>query len=241
MENILYVVGIGPGDPSYMTAEARRVLQESEVIVGYSLYIELVRDDFPDKDFISTGMTKELERCRAALETAASGRKTAVICSGDAGIYGMASPILTLAAGFPEVRVVIVPGITAASSGAALLGAPLSGDFAVISLSDRLIPWEQIARRLKAAAEADFVIVLYNPGSRGRPEHLRRACDIIMDILPHDTVCGVARNVGRGEEVVELMSLSELREAKADMFTTIFVGNSTTSIINSKMVTQRGY
>ena len=237
----LTVVGIGPGDYENMTVRADRALRESQVIVGYHVYVDLVRERYPDKEFLTTPMTREADRCRMALEEARAGKQVAMVCSGDSGIYGMAGLVYELRGGAAEPEVEVVPGLTAACSGAALLGAPLTHDFAVISLSDRLTPWEKIEARLTAAAESDLSIVLYNPASRGRPDYLRRACEILLDKLPADRPCGVARNIGRNGEGYELMDLSALENFDADMFCTVFVGNSQTRVIGGRLVTPRGY
>ena len=234
------MVGIGPGDWRELTLRAAEALEAAEVIVGYTLYVDLVRPHLPGKDFRATGMRGEAERCRLALELARAGRDVAVICSGDAGVYGMAGLVLELRGDEP-IEVEIVGGLTAASSGAALLGAPLGHDFAVISLSDQLTPWETIEKRLECAAMGDFCLALYNPASRHRPDALRRACDVLLRCLDPGTVCGVARNIGREGEAAQLMTLKELRDCPADMFTTAFVGNSTTRVIGGRMVTPRGY
>ena len=234
----LYVVGIGPGRPEEMTLRAAKALEACDVIAGYGVYVELVKPLFPDKEYVVTPMRREVERCRLAIESASAGRTTAVISSGDAGVYGMAGLICEMAG---DVDVEIVPGVTAALSGAAALGAPLGHDFAVISLSDLLTPWEKIERRLALAAEADMCVALYNPASKRRADHLRRACDILMRHASPDTVCGVARNIGRAGEETAIMMLSELKEYPADMFTTVFVGNSQTKAIGGRMVTPRGY
>jgi len=237
----LTVVGIGPGDYENMTVRADRALQACDVIVGYHVYVDLVRDRYPGKEFLTTPMTKEADRCRMALEAAREGRNVAMVCSGDSGIYGMAALIYELRGESLEPEVEVVPGLTAACSGAAVLGAPLTHDFAVISLSDRLTAWETIEARLEAAAAADLSIVLYNPASRGRPDHLRRACDILLRRLPADRACGVARNIGREGESGSLMTLGALRDAQVDMFCTVFIGNSMTRVIGKKLVTPRGY
>ena len=237
----LTVVGIGPGDYENMTVRADRALRESQVIVGYHVYVDLVRERYPDKEFLTTPMTREADRCRMALEEARAGKQVAMVCSGDSGIYGMAGLVYELRGGAAEPEVEVVPGLTAACSGAALLGAPLTHDFAVISLSDRLTPWEKIEARLTAAAESDLSIVLYNPASRGRPDYLRRACEILLDKLPADRPCGVARNIGREGESRELLTLGALRDFAADMFCTVFVGNSQTKGIGGELVTPRGY
>ncbi|MCR5404143.1 MAG: precorrin-3B C(17)-methyltransferase, partial [Butyrivibrio sp.] len=193
----IYVVGIGPGDEKMMTAQAREVLEGCDVIAGYITYINLVKQYFPQKEFYENGMRGELERCEKCIELAVKGKTVALICSGDAGVYGMASPLYEIAGreGFQDIEV--VPGITAALSGAALLGAPLSHDFCVISLSDLLTPWEVIEKRLRSAAAGDFCIAIYNPASRKRGDYLQRACEILMENLPGSTACGYVRNIGR--------------------------------------------
>ena len=237
----LYVVGIGPGNAENLTIRADEALRSCDVIVGYQVYVELVRGRYPDKEFLTTGMTREVERCQLALRLAADGKKTAIICSGDSGVYGMAALIYELrgSSALPEIEV--IPGLTAACSGAALLGAPLTHDFAVISLSDRLTSWETIEQRLDAAAKAALAVVLYNPASRGRPDHLRRACDILLRTLPANRLCGIARNIGREGESCRILSLGELRDASVDMFCTIFIGNAMTKEIGGRLVTPRGY
>ena len=239
--NVLYVVGLGPGGSRWMTWEARAALEQAEVLCGYTVYLDLIRGEFPDKEYFSTPMTQEIERCRAALERARSGRTTARVCSGDAGVYGMAGPVLELAPQFPEVEIQVVPGVTAALAGAAVLGAPLMHDFAVLSLSDLLTPWEVIRRRLELAAQGDFVLCLYNPSSRRRRDHLRMACDIVLVHRGPETVCGWVRNAGRAQEEHQVLTLGELREAQVDMFTTVFIGSAATRRIGDRMVTPRGY
>lgn len=238
----LYVVGIGPGKKEYFTEEALAVLGASDVIYGYTVYNDLVRPLFPEKEYRATGMRQEAQRCELALQSAAEGVTTAMVCSGDAGVYGMASPVLELSEQYPEVDVVVVAGVTAALSGAAIIGAPLSNDFVVQSLSDLLTPKELIAKRLKAAALGDFSIALYNPASKKRKDHLKWACDILLEHgKTPDTVCGWVRNIGREGEESHLCTLSELREAELDMFTTVFIGTSGTRVIRDRMVTPRGY
>ena len=239
--NVLYVVGLGPGGSRWMTWEARAALEQAEVLCGYTVYLDLIRGEFPDKEYFSTPMTQEIERCRAALERARSGRTTALVCSGDAGVYGMAGPVLELAPQFPEVEIQVVPGVTAALAGAVVLGAPLMHDFAVLSLSDLLTPWEVIRRRLELAAQGDFVLCLYNPSSRRRRDHLRMACDIVLVHRGPETVCGWVRNAGRAQEEHQVLTLGELQEAQVDMFTTVFIGSAATRRIGDRMVTPRGY
>ncbi len=237
----LYVVGIGPGNYENMTVRADEALKSADAIIGYHVYVDLVRGRYPDKEYLVTPMTREAERCQMALDEAKKGKTVALVCSGDSGIYGMAGLCFELRGEETEPDIEVVPGLTAACSGAALLGAPLTHDFAVISLSDRLTEWALIEKRLTSAAEADLSIALYNPASHGRPEHLKKACEILMKILPGDRVCGVARNIGREGEERFFMSLSELASFPADMFSTVFIGNSSTKMINSNMVTPRGY
>ena len=236
----LFVVGIGPGNHEGMTGQAAAALESSDTIIGYSVYNDLVKPYYPDKRYLTTPMTGEEARCRMAIEEAKAGHTVALICSGDPGVYGMAGLVLELAgdAGFD---IEIVSGVTAALSGAALLGAPLVHDFAVISLSDRLTPWEKIEKRLRAAAEADLCIVLYNPSSKGRREHLHRAAQILMEQVPGSRVCGIADRIGRDGEKTRVMTLEELADAETDMFSTVFVGNSSTRRLGNRMVTPRGY
>lgn len=237
----LYVVGIGPGDYENMTVRADRVLRKCDVIVGYHVYVDLVKGQYPDKEYYTTPMTREVQRCQMALELAREGKTVAMICSGDSGIYGMAALIYELRGAAPVPEIEVVPGLTAACSGAALLGAPLTHDFTVVSLSDRLTPWEKIEQRLRCCAQSDLTLVLYNPVSRGRPDHLRRTCEILLEYLPEDRPCGICRNIGREEESVRILTLGELKDAQADMFCTIFVGNAMTTVIGENLITPRGY
>lgn len=237
----LYVVGIGPGAYEKMTGEAVAALKKCEAIAGYQVYIDLVKADFPDKQWIVTGMMHEKERCELAFASADSDVTTAIVCSGDAGVYGMAGIVLELSVNYPEVEVCVVPGVTAALAGAAVLGAPLGHDFAVVSLSDLLTPWEVIEKRLLGAAMADFVICLYNPSSKKRADYLEKACRILMEYKSPQTKCGYVRQIGRDGEDFQLCTLAELEEKKVDMFTTVFVGNASTKIIANRLVTPRGY
>ena len=237
----IYVVGLGSGDPLNRTLECNRVLEACDVIAGYTVYVDQVKNLYPEKEYLVTGMMKETERCRMAIETALEGKTVAMVCSGDAGVYGMAGLIYELSEEYPPLEIEMVSGVTAACTGAALLGAPLVHDFAVISLSDLLTPMEKIEKRLHAAAEADFAICIYNPSSKKRHDYLQRACDIILQHRSPDTVCGIARQIGRAEESGEVLTLAELRDRQTDMFTTVFIGNSQTRRIGDKMVTPRGY
>ena len=238
--NKLFLVGIGHGSADGMTQAAKAALEQSEVLCGYTVYLDLVRQQYPDKETYTTPMTRELERCRWAIDRAAEGKTVAMLCSGDAGVYGMAGPVLELAEG-KDIEIEVVPGVTAALSGAAILGAPLMHDFCVISLSDLLTPWEVIERRLRCAAAGDFSIALYNPRSKKRPDHLRRACEILLEEKSPDTVCGWVKNIGRPGQCHGLATLKDLGSLELDMFTTVFIGASTTKNVNGRMVTPRGY
>lgn len=242
MAETVFAVGLGPGGPQFLTAQAQSALQQAEVLCGYTVYLDLIRPYFPDKTFYSTGMTKEIDRCRWALETAQSGKTVALVCSGDAGVYGMASPLLELAEQFPAVTVEIVPGLTAALSGGAVLGAPLAHDFCVISLSDRLTPWVVIEKRLAAAATGDFCVALYNPSSKGRPDYLEKAVRILLENgKSSETVCGLVRNIGREGQSHVILPLAQLEHTPVDMFTTVFIGNAQTRELQGRMITPRGY
>lgn len=240
-KNKIYVVGIGPGAYEQMTMRAAEVLKTCDVIVGYTVYVELVREHFAGKRFLTTPMKKEVDRCILAFEEAAKGNTVAMICSGDAGVYGMSGLMLEIGRDYPETEVEVVPGVTAANGGASVLGAPLIHDFAVISLSDLLTPWEKIEKRLLAASEADFVICLYNPSSKKRHDYLQKACDLMLRYKKPETVCGIVTNIGREGECGKILRLWELRDTAVDMFTTVYIGNSQTKEIDGKMVTPRGY
>ncbi|HIX59550.1 MAG TPA: precorrin-3B C(17)-methyltransferase [Candidatus Blautia gallistercoris] len=239
--NKLYVVGIGPGEYEQMTVRAIEALKQSDAIIGYTVYVDLVKEHFPEKEFMTTPMTKEVDRCVLAFEEAKKGKTVSMICSGDAGVYGMSGLMYEIGVRYPEVELEVIPGVTAATGGAAVLGAPLIHDFCLISLSDLLTPWEKIEKRLLAAAEADFVICLYNPSSRKRHDYLQKACDLVLQHQSPETVCGIVSYIGREGEAARVMSLKELRDTQVDMFTTVWIGNSQTMEINGKMVTPRGY
>lgn len=237
----VYVVGLGPGAGEQMTVRAEKILEACPVILGYTVYIDLVREQYPEKKFLSTPMKQEVKRCQMAFEEAVKGQDVAMVCSGDAGVYGMAGLIYEVGREYPEIKIEIIPGITAATGGAAVLGAPLMHDFAVISLSDLLTPWEKIEARLRAAAAADFVICIYNPSSRKRKDYLARACRILREFKRADTVCGIVKNIGRDGEMKKILTLEELEQTEADMFTTVYVGNEQTKNLDGYMVTPRGY
>lgn len=249
MRNTIYIVGIGPGKTEKMTVEAHQILQQCDVIVGYSVYIELLKPHFSEKEFLSTPMTREVERCKLCFEQALQGKKIALVCSGDAGVYGMASLMFELkhaekqqAAQYAGFELCVIAGVTAANSGAALLGAPLSNDYCVISLSDVMTPWQIIEKRLACAVKGDFAIAIYNPSSRTRKDHLKRACHIMLEAGASPNLpCGYVENIGRDGTAVHICTLAELAERQVNMFTTVFVGNSQTFVFDGKLITRRGY
>lgn len=239
--NKVYAVGLGPGGEEFFTGQAKAAIEKSDVICGYTVYVDLVKDLFPDKEIFTTNMKQEIDRCRKALEIAESGKTVAMVCSGDSGVYGMAGLLIQLAPEYKDIEVEVVCGVTAALSGSAVLGAPLGHDFCVISLSDLLTPWEVIEKRLRCAGEADFLIALYNPRSHKRVEHLNKACDILMESKSPDTVCGYVKNIGREGEEKHIVLLKDLADEPIDMFTTVFIGNSQTKVYGNQVVTPRGY
>ncbi|MGN0353322.1 MAG: precorrin-3B C(17)-methyltransferase [Roseburia sp.] len=237
----IYVVGMGPGVESMMTGQAIAALEECDVIVGYPVYLKLLDERFSQKEFLSTPMKQEVERCHMAFKEAQKGKKTALICSGDAGVYGMASLMYEVGKEYPDCSLEIIPGITAANSGAACLGAPLNHDYCVISLSDLLTPWEKIETRLRMAARGDFCMAIYNPSSKKRADYLQRACDILLEEIEETRPCGYVENIGREGTQVTTCTLKELRERQVNMFTTVFVGNSQSEFLDGKLITKRGY
>ena len=241
MKSKIYIIGMGPGKEEMMTGEAIQALDNSDVIIGYTVYVKLLGERFEGKEMLTTPMRQETERCRLCFEEAAKGKQVALICSGDAGIYGLASLMYEIGKDYPETELIVIPGITAANSGAAVLGAPLNHDFCVISLSDLLTPWEKIEKRLIAAAEGDFVIAIYNPSSHKRKDYLMRACDILLRVIEEERPCGFVENIGREGTRAVTCTLKELRETQVNMFTTVFIGNSGSELVNEKLITKRGY
>ena len=237
----LYIAGFGPGSRDGMTLRAQAAVEAADLVVGYTVYTEIISRYFPGKAVFSTPMRQERDRVAYALRQAVDGSRVCLVCSGDSQLYGMAGLALEMAADFPEVDVEIIPGVTAALSGGALLGAPLTHDFAVISLSDLLTPLATIYKRLQYAAMGDFTVVLYNPSSKKRRDYLQKACEILLQYKSPETVCGTVTNIGREGERCKLFTLKALRKEEVDMFTTVFIGNSETRVINGKMVTPRGY
>lgn len=239
---MLYVVGLGPGGQEQMTFEAQEAIKNCETIVGYVTYMRLVQELTEGKEIVCTGMKQEIDRCQKAIDIAMTGKNVAVISSGDAGVYGMAGLILELISSQEkELEVRVIPGVTASLGGAAILGAPLMNDFCHISLSDLMTPWPVIEKRLHAASEADFVICLYNPRSKGRPHHLRKALDIMSQYKDKQTVVGIAKDVGRSKEQVIVTTIEELDETLVNMTTIVIIGNKDTYVSNGRMITPRGY
>lgn len=239
----LYVVGIGPGDLDHMTFQANEALDSADAVVGYKTYLDLINPLIAGKEIISSGMMKEVERCREALDLAAAGKTVALVSSGDAGIYGMAGLALEQAAEMADPpEIVVIPGVSAVQAAAAVLGAPLIHDFAVISLSDLLTPWDLIERRLVAAATADFVVALYNPRSKGRVRQIEEARQILLSARSEDTPVGIVRNAMREGEERIVTTLGRMLDHPIDMFSLVIVGNSSTFVDPAgRMVTPRGY
>ncbi|MBI5665547.1 MAG: precorrin-3B C(17)-methyltransferase [Nitrospirae bacterium] len=247
------VVGIGPGSPDHITPAAKKAIQDADIIVGYKTYLDLIQDLIKEKKVMSSGMRQEVDRCAKAVELAQDGKTVAVICSGDPGIYAMAGLVFEIVFGqqkvvgarravpLPQVDIEIIPGIPALSACASRLGAPLMHDFASISLSDLLTPWELIEKRLEAAASADFVIVIYNPKSKGRQDHIKKARDIILKHRSPETPVGIVTGASRENETVAVTDLQNMLDNEIDMQSTVIIGNTNTFTWQGRMVTPRGY
>lgn len=233
------VVGLGPGDTDLLTPRALASIREADLIIGYKTYVDLIQELISDKSVISSGMRKEIDRARLAVDEACAGKNVAVVSSGDPGVYGMAGIVLEVARN--KVPVEIIPGVTAATSAASVLGAPLMHDFAVISLSDLLTPWDTISQRLRAAAAGDFIMVLYNPRSKGRPENINQAREILLPLLNPQTPVGIVRCAQRGEQSSVITTLQDMLDSEIDMLTTVIIGNTQTRVEEGKMITPRGY
>lgn len=237
----IYVVGIGPGNLNMLTQQAKTALEKSDAIVGYDVYIDLIKDLCNGKKIIKNGMKQEVDRCNQAIKLALENMIVSVVSSGDATVYGMAGLIFELSKQYPQIDIEIVPGITAALSASALLGAPLGHDFSIISLSDLLTPWDIIEKRIYHSGLADFVICLYNPKSKKRTWQIEKVAKILLEIKPKNIQCGMVKNIGRVGEEKHVFLLEQLANQSIDMFTTIIIGNSQTKMINEKIVTPRGY
>ena len=244
MKNKLFLIGIGPGGIENMTIRAYQCIQSCEVLAGYTVYIEQVKELCEGKRIIQKGMGQEIERCKLAIEEALTGSRTAIVCSGDASLYGMAGltyELLHKLSLTDEIDVEVIPGITSATSCSSLLGAPIVEDFCTISLSDYMVDWEKILCRLEKAAEADFTIALYNPKSKARPGHLKEAVERLLKHRNSSTPVGIVRNAYREEQNITLTTLGDLDYEMVDMFCTLIIGNSSSYIQNGKMITPRGY
>ena len=238
----LYVVGFGPGGYQHMTVRAVEAIKNAQLVTGYTTYVEMLKEIFPDKTYLSTPMKKEVDRCRLAVEKAMEGIEVAMVSSGDSGIYGMAGIVLQVAEEMQaDIDIEVIPGVTAASAAAAVLGAPLMHDTALISLSDLMTPLDLIMKRVDCAGQSDFVICLYNPKSKKRTEYVGMAADILLKYRSADTPVGIVRHAGRSQETSCLTTLGELKSADIDMFSIVVIGNSQTYVKHGKMITPRGY
>ena len=235
----IYVVGIGPGKKENMTFRAYEAMENSDIIVGYKTYVDLVKEYYPGKEMKSSAMTKEVDRCTEVLELARQGKTVSLISSGDAGVYGMAGIMLEIAD--EDMEIEVIPGITATNAAAAIAGAPIMHDYATISLSDLLTDWELIKKRLELAAQGDFVVSIYNPKSRGRVTQIEETREIMMKYKPRSTPVAIVRNAGREDEKYILTTLEDMLHHEIDMLTIVLIGNSNTFVKNGKIITPRGY
>ena len=241
---IIKVVGIGPGGMEDMTPRALHAIESADTIAGYTTYIKLIDSLLGDKNVIGTGMMQEIDRCRMAVAEAQDGHDVAVVSSGDSGVYGMAGLILELVLKLPKEErpeVKIIAGISAVNAAASVLGAPLMHDFAVISLSDLLTPWELIKKRADLAAQGDFVVALYNPKSRKRVQHIEEIREIMLKHKSPDTPVGIVHSASREDESMVISDLANFTKEDIDMFSLVIIGNSKTFTQDGLMVTPRGY
>ncbi len=239
----LYVVGFGPGGYEHMTAKCIQVIEKADVITGYTTYVNILKEYFPDKHYLATPMMQEVKRCRMAVEEAPQkDQVVAMVSSGDSGIYGMAGIIYQIAEEMKaDIKIETVPGVTAASAAASVLGAPLMHDFAVISLSDLMTPLDLIRKRVDCAGQGDLIVCLYNPKSKKRTTYVEQAADILLRYRSPETPVGIVRNAGRKDESSQITTLEHLKDAEIDMFSVVIIGNSQTYISNERMITPRGY
>ncbi len=238
----LYVVGFGPGGYAHMTAKAIDVIEKADIITGYTTYVEMLKEFFPDKKYLATPMMQEVRRCRMAVEEARKDQTVAMVSSGDSGIYGMAGIIYQVAEEMgADIAIETVPGVTAASAAASVLGAPLMHDFAVISLSDLMTPLELIWKRIDCAGQGDLIVCIYNPKSKKRTTYVEQAADILLKYRRPETPVGIVRHAGRKEESSQITTLDKLKDAEMDMFSVVLIGNSQTYVSGGKMITPRGY
>jgi len=237
----VYAVGLGPGGKEMMTEEAICAIEKSDVICGYTVYVDLITSMFPEKETFTTPMKKEIDRCKWALETAQSGKTVAMVCSGDSGVYGMAGIMYEVIGGNDDVEVEVIAGVTATNAAAAIVGAPIMHDYVTISLSNLLTDWELIKRRLELAAQGDFIVSLYNPKSKGRTTQIVKAQQIMLKYKSKDTPVAIVRNAGRENEEYEITTLENMLDFEINMLTIVLIGNSNTYVKNGKMITPRGY
>lgn len=238
----LYVVGFGPGGYEHMTAKCIQVIEKADVITGYTTYVNILKEYFPDKHYLATPMMQEVKRCRMAVEEAQKDQVVAMVSSGDSGIYGMAGIIYQIAEEMKaDIEIETVPGVTAASAAASVLGAPLMHDFAVISLSDLMTPLDLIRKRVDCAGQGDLIVCLYNPKSKKRTAYVEQAADILLRYRSPETPVGIVRNAGRKDESSQITTLEHLKDAEIDMFSVVIIGNSQTYVSNKRMITPRGY
>ncbi len=241
-EGKIYVIGIGPGGKENMTYEAIQIFNDVECVVGYKSYIELIREMITDKEVISSGMKKEIERCELCFDIAEQGKKVAIVSSGDAGIYGMAGLIYEVAKRRDsKIEIEVVCGVTSSTAAASILGAPLMHDYAVISLSDLLTPWELIEKRVNYAAQGDFVTTIYNPKSMERTWQIEKVKEIFLSVRDKNTPVGIVRNAKRADESLVITTLEFMTNHDIDMFSTVIIGNSQSYIWQNKIITPRGY
>lgn len=242
MAGRLHVVGFGPGGREHMTFKAAEVIGNADIVTGYTAYVNMMKPIFPDKEYKATGMMREVERCRMAIEDAMSGKDVAMISSGDSGIYGMAGIIYELAEEMgADIDIDVVPGMTAASTAASVLGAPLMHDLAIISLSDLMTPLDLIMKRVDCAGQGDMIVCLYNPKSKTRTGYLDQAREILMRYRSPDTPVGIVRNAGREDQWSKVTTLGGLDSGDVDMFCIVIIGNSQTYVSDGLMITPRGY
>ena len=234
----LYVIGIGPGGLEHMTLRAKEAIEESNIVVGYNKYIDMIKPLVEDKELFSTGMRGEEARCRKALELSRENNTVALISTGDSGIYGMAGLILQMQ---EDENVEIIPGVTASSAAGSVIGAPLMHDNCNISLSDLMTPYDLIKKRVRNAADADMIISLYNPRSKGRPHYLREVIEIIKEYRELNTPVAVVRHALRDGQEFRMFTLENFDEEVVDMFSIVIVGNSQSFIKGGKFITPRGY
>lgn len=244
-QGTLYLVGIGPGNQLEMTEHALNVLSSSEYWVGYKTYLELLSPELAQgKQLVSTGMTGEVERCREAIKLALAGKRVSLISGGDAGIYGMAGLAMEILAAenlLSSLRLEVIPGVSAAQAGAAVLGAPLMNDFVVLSLSDLMTPWDKIAKRAEAAALGGFVTVIYNPRSVKRRQHLDKVQELFLKYRAPETLVGIVKNALRPGQQKIISTLADFTDEEIDMLSVVIIGNEDTKLLGDYLVTVRGY